>query len=281
MKIGVWSSYFIDLSPEEMVKTFSKKGWYNLELSDEHGAELLKRGNPELAGKNLRSFAEAHGVSFPQGHLWLSCDIASVKQAEVLDTLKGWLDLFLAVGVHSAVLHPGGREMMGEGYPLEKIEEARLYALKVLTSYIKGTDMVICLENVSRDKSECDNLCGLVEKIGDANLGICLDTGHLNLAGGNQGDFIRRAGKNLKALHIADNEGVSDQHLMPFGKGTVKWKDVTEALKEINYKGLFNYEIPGESGRCPLPVKLAKLDYLKEVSAYLLGAENIELKGLL
>lgn len=270
MKIGVWSNYFFELSSEEMVKAFSKKGWYNLELSDEHGAELLSRGNPELTGKSFRSFAENYGVNFPQGHLWLSCDIASVKQAEVLDSLKRWLDLFLAVGVHAAVLHPGGGEMVRAGYPLEKIEEARLYALKELTSYIKGTDMIICLENIAKNKSECDDLCGLVEKVGDANLGICLDTGHLNLAGGNQGDFIRRAGKNLKALHIADNEGISDQHLMPFGRGNVRWNDVMEALKKVNYNGLFNYEIPGESGRCPLPARLAKLDYLKEISAFMI-----------
>lgn len=270
MKVGVWSNYFFELSPEEMVKAFSKKGWHNLELSDEHGVELLSRGNPALTGKNFKSFAEGHGVVFPQGHLWLRCDIASIKQEEVIDRLKGWLDLFMAVGVHAAVLHPGGREMISEGYPLEKIEEARLHALQELTGYIKGSDMIICLENMLTNNPDCESLCGIVEKIGDKNLGICLDTGHLNKTGGNQGDFIRRAGKKLKALHIADNEGAYDQHLMPFGRGTVRWDEVMEALKEVNYNGLFNYEIPGETKNCPMPVRLAKLDYLKEISTFML-----------
>jgi len=39
------------------------------------------------------------------------------------------------------------------------------------------------------------------------NIGICLDTGHLNVAQkGNQYDFIMQAGNWLKALHIHDTE---------------------------------------------------------------------------
>jgi sugar phosphate isomerase/epimerase len=276
MKIGVWSYYFFELSPEEMVKTFSRKGWHTLELSDEHGASLLSRGNPTEIGRNFKCFAADYGVSFPQGHLWLNCDIASVSQTDVVDKLKRWLDLFLAVGVHAAVLHPGGKEMMSTGYPLDKIEEARLNALNQLITYLKGSDMVICLENIPGTIQDSEGLLGIIEKIGDKNLGICLDTGHLNLTGGNQGDFIRKTGKHLKALHIADNEGVYDQHLMPFGRGTVRWQDVMEALKEVNYKGLFNYEIPGETRNCPLSIRLDKLDYLKEITTYLVDTENIK-----
>jgi hypothetical protein len=44
---SVWSSYFIDLSPEEMVDTLSKKSWFKSELSDEHASTLLERGPRE------------------------------------------------------------------------------------------------------------------------------------------------------------------------------------------------------------------------------------------
>lgn len=71
-------------------------------------------------------------------------------------------------------------------------------------------------------------------------------------------------------MHIADNEGQTDQHLMPFGRGTVAWDTVTRELNALNYRGLFNFEIPGES-RCPLPVRLAKLEYLKSILPILLG----------
>jgi sugar phosphate isomerase/epimerase len=36
---AVWSSYFVDLSPEDMVDEFIKAGYFCTEFSDEHGVE--------------------------------------------------------------------------------------------------------------------------------------------------------------------------------------------------------------------------------------------------
>lgn len=54
MKPSVWSSYFIDLSPEDMVTAFSGKGWSYSELSDEHAAILIQRGKAEVMGKQFK-----------------------------------------------------------------------------------------------------------------------------------------------------------------------------------------------------------------------------------
>src|SRR5690554_5774367 len=98
LRVGVWSSYFIDLSPEDMVVQFSAKGWLESELSDEHGKMLLDRGEPARVGQQFRTYAQDHGVTFPQGHLWLMCDILGEDQPEILDQLKKWLDLYHAIG---------------------------------------------------------------------------------------------------------------------------------------------------------------------------------------
>ncbi len=66
-------------------------------------------------------------------------------------------------------------------------------------------------------------------------------------------------------LRFLDNEGETDQHLMPFGRGTVDWSGLVSELKKIPYQGLFNLEIPGEN-RCPMPARLAKLDYVKTIT---------------
>ena len=265
MKLGMWTSFLIELSPEEMVSRFAEKGWHHLELSDEHGAALLERGKPSSAGQSFKHFASAHGVAFPQGHLWLDCDIAASDQTQVMEKLKQWLDLFLGLDIHAAVIHPGGQELLERGCVPEKLLETRVRALRVLSDYVKDTDMVLCLENVT-DAPELADLLTIINAASRANLAVCLDTGHLNMASGNQTGFIRKAGPLLRALHINDNDAApdQDQHLMPYGHGTVPWPDVASALKEIQYDGLFNLEIPGEM-RCPLPVRLAKLDYLKNI----------------
>ena len=86
----------------------------------------------------------------------------------------------------------------------------------------------------------------------------------MNLIKGNQGRFIREAGRRLQALHLHDNDGSDDQHMLPYGRGNIDWQDVFSALKDIRYQGLFNFEIPGER-KGPLSVKLAKLDYLRAI----------------
>ena len=269
LQYSVWSSYFIDLSPEEMVRAFSENGFSATEFSDEHGIMMLRRGDPERAGKELREFASAQGFSFPQGHMLLRADICADNAFE---TLRPWCDLFVALGVRSGVLHAAG----GAGLSAEARFEKRVETLSKLAAYVRGTDFTICLENLRGAAVPvlADELNALIDAVGDGeNLGICLDTGHLHIPkedGRNesQRDFIRKAGRRLKALHIADNDTSSDQHLMPYGRGSIDWVEVMEALGETGYDRLFNMEIPGES-RCPIEIRKAKLRYCRSVCEYL------------
>ena len=229
-----------------------------MELGDEHGFVLLSRGEADKVGGQYRQFAADLGVSFPQGHLWLECDIAAVDQAATLAKLTPWLDLFVAIGVKAAVLHPGGEEMKKQGASPERILDANVAALRAITGAC-GSGMTICLENCGQDVPE---LKSLIRAAGGEGLAICLDTGHHNLIKGDQGKFIREAGPLLAALHLHDNDGSGDQHLLPYGAGKIDWKDVFAALKEVGYRGLYNWEIPGER-RGPVAVRMAKLDYLR------------------
>ena len=223
MRYAMWSQYLRGSSPEECVKDFSRKGWYFLELSSEHGEILLSRGQEEKAGYTFTEYAKNHGVSFPQGHLWFAADIAAIKQNETIDNLKRWLDLYCAMDIHACVLHCGGNEMADLGKPDSEIQEVQVKALKILCEHIKDTNVFICMENLSRFTTNVSELKSLIDAVGFDRLAICLDTGHLNICGLSQAEFIEQSGGLLKALHIADNEGKSDQHLMPYGKGNIDW----------------------------------------------------------
>jgi len=269
MNYSMWTSYYIDLTPEEMAREFGVAGWPNLELSTEHSAALLERGDPVKTGAEFRKYAEDHGVRFPQGHLWLGCDVAGETSDATVSELKRWLDLYLALDIKAAVIHAGGSDLIANGADPAVILERRATAFRDLSGYVRGTDLFLCIENTVRQAPLAPDLLRVIEAAGDQNLGICLDTGHLHMVDGIQADFIRTAGDHLRALHIADNEGERDQHLMPYGKGTVNWDEVVGALFDIGYAGLFNMEIPGET-RCPLEVRRAKLSYAKRVAAYML-----------
>ena len=264
----MWTDFLGELSPEDMVLAFAEKGWNQLELSNEHADTLLHRPDPPATGRTFRKFAADAGVTFPQGHLWLTCDIAAENQDEVIDSLKRWLDLFMAIDIRSAVLHPGGTELIEKGCDAKKLMETRLRGLGALLDHIKGSGTSICLENIPSLAPRADDLIAIIKASGSDKLGICLDTGHLNISGGSQAEFIHKAGPLLKALHLHDNNASGDQHLMPWGIGTIIWGEVFTALKEIGYSGVYNYEVPGDGAwaRCPLPILLAKLDYLKAIT---------------
>ncbi|MBQ6701697.1 MAG: sugar phosphate isomerase/epimerase [Clostridia bacterium] len=273
MKLSVWSSYYVELTPEDAVKRFIENGIYCSELSDEHGLMLLNRGEDAVeTGKTFSAFLKENNFEMPQGHLYLRVKICSDEKA--IEALYRWIDLYEAIGIKNMVLHCDN--MIDSTLDKTRKTERNIEALRVLAEYIKDKDITVCLENLrphTPTQSEivdrnADDLLYIIDRIGSDRFGICLDTGHLNLTDKNQREFIFKAGKKLKALHIANNEGETDQHMMPFSRGNVDFIDVMKALKEIGYNGLFNLEIPGER-RAPLEVLDLKLHYIKEVYDYL------------
>ena len=92
-------------------------------------------------------------------------------------------------------------------------------------------------------------LVDLVDAFGDPeHVGVCYDFGHANLGGH---DFHRQnlniIGSRLHAIHVQDNHGVADEHLMPF-HGNIDWAEAMAGLADIGYDGDLTYEIQ-EFGR--------------------------------
>ncbi len=271
MKLSVWSSYYVDLSPEDAILELAKNGIHYTELSDEHALQLIKRGdNPEKIGREFGEFARKNGVEVLQGHLWLWVKLCSDVDNTV-KTLCDWLDLFYAIGIKNAVLHCDRIRDKPDMPPEERIEE-NVKVLKRLTSHIEGRDINISLESINAPllADTAELLIDIIHRAGDKNLSICHDTGHLNLCNvKDQEHFILTAGKYLKALHVADNDRTGDQHILPYGGGNVNFETVVRCLKEIGYDGLFNYEVPGERN-CPLEIRAYKLEYIKKCFDYMM-----------
>lgn len=268
MKLSIWASFFVELSPEDMIAELARAGWRYSELSDEHSRMLLDRGDPAKVGAEFAKVAADHGVAVDQGHLCLTLNIApgdETARRDAVETLKPWFDLYNAIGIKAGVLHPGGCE------DASAAQAQRIQSLDEISSYLDGADLVVCLENCSSG----DALKPVLAATDPARIGICLDTGHLNLTDESQGDFIRFCGPRLQALHLAENAGQHDDHTMPYARGgCVPWPEIAAALGDIGYAGLLNFEIPGEN-RCPIPVRRLKLAYLTELGELIFGPERV------
>ena len=267
MRLSIWSSYYMELKIEDAVQRFIDNGIYCSELSDEHGLELLERSDDILeTARTFAAFLAEKNFEISQGHLWLKISLCSDETA--VENLFRWIDLYEAIGIKNMVLHCD--ILNKSGLPKPERLDKNVEKLRVLAEYVRDKDIMICLENLSLTTQSADDLLYIIDRVECDRFGICLDTGHLNLTLKNQREFILKAGDRLKALHIADNEGQIDQHMMPFARGNIDFVEVVKALKEIGYNGLFNLEIPGER-RIPLELRDAKIGYIKTCFDYLMN----------
>ena len=281
MKSSMFTGFFELYTPEDAVLHLREAGYCCGEFAVDHSRMLLGRsGDTEKTGLAFRRFMEDNGFATPQGHLDFENDICT---RETIDALKREITLFQAMGIKNAVFHINGGKELPEKVRIETQERH----IRELLEFVEGTDFTFCLENLMTNPTitDADKLLGWIERLGGKNLGICLDTGHLHYTRlGLQAteqthvEFIHKAGKYLKALHIQSNDGSADQHLAPFTgrKNRIDWASIVTALREIDYQGLFNLEVCGEVETYPpLPVLKLKLSYLKHLTDHMLSDEFI------
>ncbi len=269
MKPGISSGFFKMLNPYEMAKTYVELGFYQTEINREHYVKFMTK---EEDVKEYRKYIDDLGFSIPQGHLIFMNEgnITSYDNTYAIDNLKRNLDVFYELGVKNAVLHYSnfGTDVV----PVDEWFDVRIDAINQLIEHIKGSDMVICLENLSRiHDNDAGHLLKMCKAVDDKkHIGICLDTGHLNISQkGNQYDFIMQAGEYLKAMHVHDNKGEHnglqglpcDWHTIPFVNGNINWENVKRGVKAVNYQGLFSFELNSNG---PLEIKKLMAKFLMD-----------------
>ena len=157
-----------------------------------------------------------------------------------------------AVGCKNVIIH-GASRARGDEHTDEEIAEINRWMYTSLIPTLRETNVVVCLENLFASKGgllggHCANAYDAVREIDELNalagkecFGLCLDTGHLNLVGGDPRTYIAKLGKRIKALHIHDNDGITDIHKVPYS-GTINWQHFYQSLAKAGYEGDLCFE---------------------------------------
>lgn len=201
------------------------------------------------------SFHAPYGVSYDIG----SFDHEQRRSA--LGEHKKHIEYCASLGSEYYVIHPGfDNYLFSRGgswddvkkvaiFPREestigKLWETNASSLAELADFAASGGVKIALEtgppNIMTPKETLD-----VVRLADRkNLGVCLDSGHVNVGGTiKPADAIREVGRLLWTLHLHDNNGDGDFHLVP-GRGCIDWKSVAKALRDVSYDGVLNLELP-------------------------------------
>jgi sugar phosphate isomerase/epimerase len=222
--------------------------------------------------------AQSHGL-FPVGYV----DNAA-RTAYNIEVTEKHIALCAYLGCPAIVIH-------GTTAPEITKEQERAFNLDMYRRLIpaaKKYGVKVCLENLlvlydcdpyEGNCSNADEACWFLDTLnaeaGEEAFGFCFDVGHAVLTGANLYQYLVTLGKRLTVLHIQDNDGASDGHMLPFTqlerrgwRLRIDWEKFILGLREIGYEGPINFE--GARGIRVLPEQLRKdgLIYLSAVGRY-------------
>ncbi|MBO4410519.1 MAG: sugar phosphate isomerase/epimerase [Spirochaetales bacterium] len=122
------------------------------------------------------------------------------------------------------------------------IPTARKYGITILL------ENLFSKYNNKRYEACCSNIdtaCWYIDELnriaGQEMFGFCMDTGHLHLLGKDQYATMVKLGKRIKAFHVHDNDGNSDQHVAPY-MGTIIWNRFIQGLHDIGFNSTLDFE---------------------------------------
>lgn len=240
---------------------------------------------------SAKETAEKLGACFNQAHAPVPCLRFATDYEGLVNAQRRAMHACDILGIRQMVYHalpnPAAYGIKDDWltanrqYFSELIEDARRYSVG------------ICIENVwpvckfSGDYNwNTDTLLELVDSFDPEVVGVCWDTGHGNLTGngrnykrdacpellpyGNQYENLTKVGKRLRALHINDNNGLDDDHMMPY-TGTIQWDDVIRALDDIGYEHSFTFEAHVAGVNLPVECKDAAVRLLHDVGLFLVS----------
>lgn len=173
---------------------------------------------------------------------------SALTQRFSLETLYEEMDLCAYLGADPLVCHPRtlGLDVgtLAARWDMQ-LNEEDIARIADILEQAAARSLRLSLEN-----GPPDLLTHVLEQMADHPahdyLGICIDTGHANMHSrlyeSPAPQLIRRFRSRLIHLHLHDNHGERDEHLVP-GQGTIGWPSVFEELIQSGYTGQMVFEL--------------------------------------
>jgi len=234
VKLGIstWSLLHLEISTA--VKTIGDAGFDYLELWEE-----VPHAYPEWTDKKqlkdaLSTYNFVLTVHAPFTDLNPATPFEPVRGA-IEKTLKDFVRFVGDLGASVVTFHPGS--VHNQAMIPQSIESS-VAIMRALVKEADGT-LTVSIENQSRGRSKyhyplgssVESMASLLSQVDGAK--FTLDTGHGHASEAEPLDLCRRFADRLREVHLSDNGGESDDHLIP-GKGTANLKGVLSAVPDVD-----------------------------------------------
>ena len=236
-------------TPAEEVRCFEGSGYRCLDLSLYMTASRESPfGQPGEGWKKLIDDAGEEatrlGLTFCQTHLPDGAPYFDGSDRDLIVTAtRRCIEGCAALGIRDLVIHP--RSM--PGYRREIFTEKNIEYLGQFLPQVEKNGQYLLIENTSTPRIPCyfpvtaRELLDFISDLGHPRVRCCWDTGHAHMSGLHQYDELTELGGFLAGLHINDNFGSEDLHMIPYF-GNCNFDAVIRALVGIGYPGCFTLE---------------------------------------
>jgi protein FrlC len=171
------------------------------------------------------------------------CSSNEVVRKDSVEYIKTSMDNAAKIGAPSVSLCPG---MMLFDQDVRLGWNQLVKSLKEIEEYSRHKNLYLYIEPAHRFESNliltAEDCFRMLKELQSDRFGVLLDTGHVNLNGEHFDEIIPKCKGLLLHIHIDDNCGDADSHLIP-GKGTVDFASLCNALKKIDYTGFISAEL--------------------------------------
>ncbi len=150
------------------------------------------------------------------------------------------------LGIPAAVIHAGWAEGLSEA---ESFARNRAFLAQFIP-VLEETGVTLCVENSTRVNMgeqyrfyDGETLARFLDEVNHPLIAAAWDVGHAHLEGHNYPDLLA-LGDRLRAVHIHDNGGSADDHILPF-TGTIPMDEVMCGLMDSGFVargGIFTLE---------------------------------------
>lgn len=264
-------------SANERIKLLKDSGFTAYDFSM-FAFDIIEFDDYVKRAEELRSYADSIGIKCNQSHAPFPSRKYNDKSYN--DKMSVMLERAIEVsgilGAKVCVIHPVN------GW--SAVENADMY--KGLEKTARKYGVQIGLENMwnwdnEKDHampascSDHDSFNEHLSLLDNEVFVACLDLGHAEMLGLNTDapTMIRSLGKNLKALHIHDNNRRYDSHRLPYSYN-IDFTAILTALKEVGYQGDITFESDRYFATLPKELVPAGARFMAEIGKYFVKELN-------
>jgi len=222
---------------QENIKKIGDLGFDGVELAVRDPELLdLDELNKILSANQLPVPAIGTGQAYGEEHLSLTSGDSSVR-AKAISRIKAQVRLAKLLQAHVIIgLIRGSTADAGNA---NRCEDLLIEALQECSA--EDEDVKLVIEPINRYETDMINLVSegvrLIEKLQKNNVGLLLDTFHMNIEEPSITESIRLSQLYLYHFHVADSN-----RWYP-GAGHIDFREILEVLDKIGYTGFISAEI--------------------------------------